>query len=88
MTQHREATAFAFVDEIRAQLRPEHCEATLAIKRDLFCRGELRQGLSMLSYQAVVEGGVRTVSGFRERRMTGADRPGPRLFAPTIGRRL
>jgi hypothetical protein len=66
VTEHLEATAFAFVDQMKAQLRPEHREAILAIKRDLFWRGELRQGLSMLIYQAVVEDGVRTASAFRE----------------------
>jgi hypothetical protein len=65
VTNRVESTAFQFVKATRAALRPEHRTAILAIKREFHRRGQLRNGLSVRIYRAVIEDGVRTVADFQ-----------------------
>lgn len=61
-----EATGFELVSRLKQELRPEHREAILRIKRKYHQKGELRDGLSTLIYKAVVDKGVRNEEGFAQ----------------------
>jgi hypothetical protein len=64
ITNRIETTAFATVERLRRELRPDHRRAILAIKRHYDRQGLLRDGLSSRIYEAVLDGGVRTVEAF------------------------
>ncbi len=65
VTDKAEETAFEYVDRIRRALRPEHREAILGIKNYYYELGQLRDGMSVLIYEAVIGNSVRTVEEFK-----------------------
>ncbi len=76
VTDRPEATAFALVDDLKSRLRREHREVILALKHHYHQGGLLRQGLSLLIYRAVLDGGVRSVDEFEVWR----GKADPRMF--------
>jgi hypothetical protein len=65
VTDKAEETAFGYVDNLRKALRPEHREAILGIKEYYHKLGQLRDGMSVLIYEAVIDNSVRTVEEFK-----------------------
>lgn len=65
VTDRTEETAFEYVDQVRKMLRPEHRKAILAIKEYCYELGQLRDGMSVLIYGAVIDNDVRTVEEFK-----------------------
>lgn len=65
VTDKAEETAFGYVDHLRKALRPEHREAILCIKEYYHELGQLRNGMSVLIYGAVIDNNVRTVEEFK-----------------------
>ena len=65
VTDRVEETAFEYVDNLRKALRPEHREAILGIKEYYHKLGQLRDGMSVLIYEAVIDNSVRTVEEFK-----------------------
>ena len=66
VTDKPEETAFEFVDCLKQKLRPEYRKAILCIKDYYNKRDQLRDGMSVLIYEAVIENGVRTVEEFQQ----------------------
>ena len=66
VTNRAERTGFAIVERLRGELLPEHRKVIMKIKRAYHKRGELRDGLSTLIYEAVLDAGVRNLDEFRE----------------------
>ena len=66
ITQRVETTGFELVDRLEPALLPEHRKAIPDIKRDCHRRGQLRDGLSTIIYEAVIEKGIRTMEEFRQ----------------------
>ncbi len=64
ITNRPETIGFALVDRFKDSLSPEQRAAILQIKRHYHERGELRNGLSGLIYEAVVDRAVRSVEEF------------------------
>lgn len=65
VTDRVEETAFEYVDQVRETLHPEHREAILDIKEYYYELGQLRDGMSVLIYEAVIDNNVRTVEEFK-----------------------
>jgi hypothetical protein len=65
VTDRVEETAFEYVDNLRKALRPEHREAILGIKEYYHKLGQLRDGMSVLIYEAVIDNSVRTLEEFK-----------------------
>jgi hypothetical protein len=61
VTDRVKTTGFELVKRLRERLKPEHCAVILGIKREKHRQGQLRDGLSKLIYEAVVDKGVRSV---------------------------
>ena len=66
VTDRVETTGFELVIRLREGLRPEHRHAILELKREKHRRGQLRDGLSKLIYEAVVEKGICSVEEFNQ----------------------
>ena len=66
ITDRREETAFEYVERLKHAIRPEHREAILCIKSYYEKRDQLRDGISVLIYEAVVDIGIRTIEEFRK----------------------
>ncbi len=66
ITNDRRTTAFDFVQQMNAELTDAQRHTILQIKQHFFQLGELKDGLSLKIYQAVVEKGIRTVEEFFE----------------------
>ena len=66
VTDQAETTGFELVNRLRERLKPEHRKVILEIKREKHRQGQLRDGLSKLIYEAVVEKGVRSVGEFNQ----------------------
>jgi len=64
ITDRPETTGFALVERLNRELKGEHRQAILAIKRHYHAEGKLRDGLSAQIYEAVANHGVRTVDDF------------------------
>lgn len=64
ITNDRRTTAFEFVQQLNANLTDDQRRAILKIKEHFFQLGELRDGLSLRIYKAVVEKDIRTVEEF------------------------
>jgi len=64
ITNDRHTTAFDFVQQMNAELTDEQRLTVMKIKQHFFQLGELKDGLSLKIYQAVVERGIRTVKEF------------------------
>jgi len=65
ITDRVETNGFATVENLQRQLTDEHRQAIIQIKREFHAQGELRDGLSSLIYEAVLDNGVRGVEEFR-----------------------
>jgi len=66
ITDKVEETAFEYVENLKRAIRPEHRDAILCIKGYYDRRGQLRDGISVLIYEAVVDNDVRTVEEFKQ----------------------
>jgi hypothetical protein len=66
VTNSSETTGFALVDRLNRQLTVGQRKAILEIKRTLHAEHRLRDGISTWIYLAVVDRGVRSVSGFEK----------------------
>jgi len=64
VTDRLETTGFTLVDRMQGELTPERREAILRIKGDYYRNGQLRPGLSLLIYRAVIDKDVRSVEDF------------------------
>jgi hypothetical protein len=65
ITERAETTGRALVERLQRVLTAEHREAIMGIKREFNRQGELRDGMSSLIYDAVVDQGIRTADEFR-----------------------
>ena len=66
VTDRVETTGFELVKRLRKRLRPEHRKAIFELKRERHRSGQLRDGLSKLIYEAVVEKGICSVEEFNQ----------------------
>jgi hypothetical protein len=64
VTNDHETTGFALVDRLMRRLPEERRRAILEIKHALHAEGRLKDGMSARIYAAVVDRGVRSVTGF------------------------
>ena len=64
VTNQTESTAFAFIAETLPRLNAENRQTILAIKHHYHQKGLLRDGLSLLIYQAVLDEGINHLSDF------------------------
>ena len=65
ITDRADTTGFALVDRLSKELRPQHREAILEIKRVYYRQGLLRDSMSNTIYEAVMKAGVRDLAGFQ-----------------------
>ena len=66
VTDSPEETAFEHTRHLKQVLRPEHREAILCIKEYYHRLNQLRNGMSVIIYEAVVDNDVRTVEEFKQ----------------------
>jgi hypothetical protein len=66
ITNSLETTGFDLVDRLKAAIGPQHREVILELKRYYHRRGRLRDGLSALIYEAVVDGGIQNRTEFEQ----------------------
>ena len=59
-------TAFEYVDRLKQAIRPEHREAILCIKSYYNKRDQLRDGISVRIYEAVIYNNIRTIEEFKQ----------------------
>ena len=64
ITSNAKTTGFDLVQELKNKLTPEFREIILRIKREYYKHGELRDGLSTLIYDGVINHNVQTKEGF------------------------
>ncbi|MBI2328404.1 MAG: hypothetical protein HYU85_01965 [Chloroflexi bacterium] len=66
ITNRIEETGFALLDRLRRELRPELREVIMEIKHVYHDQGKLRDGISTLIYEAVLDAGVRNLDEFHK----------------------
>ena len=66
ITDKVEETAFEYVENLKRAIRPVHRDAILCIKGYYDRRGQIRDGISVLIYEAVIDNDVRTVEEFKQ----------------------
>ena len=64
VTDQIATTAFDLVPELLQKLTPETRRTIMQIKEHYYSKGELRDGLSLKIYRAVLDAGVRSVEDF------------------------
>ena len=66
ITDRPEETAFEYVERLKQDIQSEHREAILRIKSYYDKRDQLRDGISVIIYEAVVYNGIRTLEEFKQ----------------------